>query len=175
MNTGWWVHVKVRHPITLYSQHKNSSHYKVLILLLKKWMILRPLSNRHEICTLCRMSPENPEGRGKYEIDTTFPLHFRKIYLKLFHPVSTCSKFEWNHKAQVFVSWTSSNWTSWATTIRKLIENPLRNATEPLKDRPGRRRRLRGKTFVKISLDKARNHQIITKNGRAAEQLRNSK
>ena len=52
---------------------------------------------------------------------------------------------------------------------QKLIENPSRNATEPLKDRPGRRRRLRGKTFVKISLDKARNHQIITKNGRAKE------
>ena len=118
------------------------------------------------------MSPENPEGRGKYEIDTTFPLHFRKIYLQLFHPVSTCSKFEWNHKAQVFVSWTSSSNSSLVKLSdydQKLIENPSRNATEPLKDRPGRRRRLRGKTFVKISLDKARNHQIITKNGRAKE------
>ena len=88
-------------------------------------MILRPLSNRHEICTLCRMSPENPEGRGKYEIDTTFPLHFRKIYLQLFHPVSTCSKFEWNHKAQVFVSWTSNS-SSTGQVERLRSENSLK-------------------------------------------------
>ena len=64
-------------------------------------------------------------------------------YRILFHPVVTCSKFEWNHKAQVFVSWVSHSGQGERRRSEKLIENPSRNATEPFKDRqqqqPGRK------------------------------------